>query len=229
MSTTYLELTNQVLRRLNEVEITPTEFASVRGVQALAKDAVRNAISKINQAEFSWPFNAAEHTQTLVVGQEEYLWPAAFRSADWTSFQIQGDPTLGIDFQRLDFITTDQWYIRERDNDARSGVDGRGQPQFVFPSHGNGFGVSPSPDKPYQIRFRYYLSDVNLVNANDTPRVPAAYSHVIVEGALYYMYMFKDNPESTQIAAVAFQQGISEMISILVNRYNRMYDTRIAY
>ena len=226
---TYLELTNQVLRRLNEVEITPTDFASVRGVQALAKDAVRNAISKINQAEFTWPFNAAEHTQTLVIGQEEYSWPAGFRSADWTSFQIQGDAQLGTDFRRLDFITTDQWYIRFRDNDSRAGADGSDMPQFVFPSHGNGFGVSPSPDKAYQIKFRYYLSDVNLVAFNDTPRVPSAYDHVIVEGALYYMYMFKDNPESTQIAAVAFQQGISEMISVLVNRYNRMYDTRVAY
>ena len=226
---TFLELTNKVLRRLNEVEITQTEFASVRGVQALAKDAVRNAVAKINQAESNWPFNAAEHERVLVVGQEEYAWPPFFKSADWTSFQIQKDEPLNVDYRRLDFISTDQWYINHRDNDFNSELDGRGVPSLVFPSHGAGYGVSPSPDKPYRLRFRYYLSGVDLQAFNDTSRIPEIYDHVIVEGALYYMYMFKDNPESTQIAVLSFQQGIAEMRSILINRYNRMYDTRVAY
>ena len=48
---TFLDLTNQLLRRLNEVEIAQADFPSVRGVQATAKDAIKNAIAKINQAE----------------------------------------------------------------------------------------------------------------------------------------------------------------------------------
>ena len=40
MPSTYLSLCNQVLRRLNEVEIIEGDFASVLGVQALVKDAV---------------------------------------------------------------------------------------------------------------------------------------------------------------------------------------------
>ena len=68
---TFLDLTNQLLRRLNEVEIAQADFPSVRGVQATAKDAIKNAIAKINQAEYEWPFNAVEHTQLLVVGQED--------------------------------------------------------------------------------------------------------------------------------------------------------------
>jgi hypothetical protein len=226
---TFIELTNQTLRRLNEVEVTPGDFASVRGVQALAKDAVKNSIAKINQAETNWPFNAAEHDQFLVVAQEEYAWPPFFKSADWSSFQIQKDPNLGVDYRRLNFISTDQWYIKYRDRDYSSDNQGISIPEFVFPSHGFGFGVSPSPDKAYRIRFRYYLAPVNLVAATDTPRVPTVFDHVIVEGALYYMYMFKDNVESTQVASFAFQQGVSEMRTLLINRYDRMYDTRVAY
>ena len=88
MPSNYLSLCNQVLRRLNEVEIIEGDFASVTGVQALVKDAVRSAVAKINQAEFEWPCNAAEETDTLVVGQEEYTWPSFYKIADLNIFQM---------------------------------------------------------------------------------------------------------------------------------------------
>ena len=62
MPTTYINLCNLVLRRLNEVEIDESRFSSARGVQSLAKDAVKNAIAKINQSEYSWNFNYANNT-----------------------------------------------------------------------------------------------------------------------------------------------------------------------
>jgi hypothetical protein len=226
---TFLELTNKVLRRLNEVEISPSDFASVRGVQALAKDAVVTAIAKINQAEFTWPFNAAEHQQTLLVGQEEYSWPVFFKVADWDSFQIQKDESLEVNHKSLKFISRDQWYMNHRDQDYDAGVEGRDIPTYVFPAHGNGWGLSPSPDKPYDVKFRYYLSNVDMSAYNDESRIPTAYDHVILEGALYTMYMFRDNVESASAAAAVFQQGVKEMQSILINKYNRMYDTRIRF
>ena len=58
MPSTYINLCNMVLRRLNEVEIATAEFANTRGIQSLVKDAVKASIAKINQAEFEWPFNA---------------------------------------------------------------------------------------------------------------------------------------------------------------------------
>jgi hypothetical protein len=82
MPSTYIDLCNQTLRRLNEVEIAEADFGSVRGVQALVKDSVKAAVAKINQAEFGWPFNAAEETDTLIVGQTEYTWPQYFKVAD---------------------------------------------------------------------------------------------------------------------------------------------------
>jgi hypothetical protein len=226
---TFLDLTNQTLRRLNEVEIAQSDFAAVRGVQALAKDSVRNAITKINQAEHTWPFNAAEHQQDLVPGQEEYSWPAQFKVVDWESFQIQADPTLNVDFTTLRFISRDEYYRRYRDMDQSAGADGRSLPYFVFPSHGNGFGVSPSPDKAYTLRFRYYLSESPIIAATDSPRIPTQYDHVIVEGALYFMYMFRDNLEASNMASLVFQQGVKEMRTLLINKYNKMYDTRVAY
>lgn len=52
MPSSYIDLCNKTLRRLNEVEISADDFPTVRGVQALVKDAVKAAIAKVNQAEY---------------------------------------------------------------------------------------------------------------------------------------------------------------------------------
>ena len=104
MPSTYIDLCNMVLRRLNEVEIAQADFGTVRGVQALVKDAVKASVAKINQAEFEWPFNAAEHTQVLTAGQTEYDWPSFFKIADFNTFQIQSNSSLNIGFKTLKAI-----------------------------------------------------------------------------------------------------------------------------
>ena len=101
MPSTYISLCNQVLRRLNEVEIVSADFLSTTGIQSLVKDAVKSAIAKINTAEFEWPFNAAEETDILTVGQEEYTWPTYFKAVDWNTFQIQASTDLGANFSTL--------------------------------------------------------------------------------------------------------------------------------
>jgi len=145
-----------------EVEIIDGDFANATGVQSVIKDAVKAAVSKINQMEFEWPFNAAEETDVLIVGQEEYTWPTFFKVADWNSFQIQADATLGSRFTSLTFIERDEYYKNYRDIDHTSGTTGITVPRFVFPSHGSGYGVSPSPDKAYSLKFRYFLNYVLL-------------------------------------------------------------------
>ena len=72
---TFLDLTNRVLRRLNEVELTSGDFTSARGIQAAAKDGINSAVFDLNRQQFTWPFNAAEELTTLVIGQTEYSNP----------------------------------------------------------------------------------------------------------------------------------------------------------
>tara|TARA_B100000035_G_scaffold68160_1_gene55701 strand:- start:8772 stop:9461 length:690 start_codon:yes stop_codon:yes gene_type:complete len=229
MSSSFLDLTNKTLRRLNEVEISQSDFGSVRGVQALAKDAIRAAVAKINQAEFEWPFNAAEHSQTLAVGQEEYSWPAYFKTVDWNSFQLQKDFSLGVDYTRLDFISRDVWYEDYRDEDYSAGSAGRSHPTKVFPGHGMGFGVTPAPDQAYTLKFRYYMNYADLVNHDDISRIPTAFEDVVIDGALHHMYMFRDNMDAAQLTQVSFLQGIKEMQSLLINKFHSVTDTRVKY
>ena len=229
MPSSYIDLCNKTLRRLNEVEISADNFPTVRGVQALVKDAVKAAIAKVNQAEYGWPFNAAEHTQLLVVGQSEYTWPDYFKVSDWNSFQIQKDDSLAVTYKTLKSIDRDEWYRDYRDDDYEAGSAGRAVPDFVFPSHGNGFGVSPSPDKAYTVRFRYFQNYSDLTAATDVTRIPESFDTVIVDGAIYHLYMFKDNLEAASAAFTAFQQGIKDLQTLYINNYQYISDTRVKF
>ena len=60
MASTYLTLVNNVLRDMNEVELTSSNFTSSRGVQTTVKDYINRAISDILNSELNWPFTRAE-------------------------------------------------------------------------------------------------------------------------------------------------------------------------
>ncbi len=227
MATNFLNLTNQLLRRLNEVEVKEVEFTSCRGVQALAKDAIRNSISQINAAEYEWPFNSAEHTQTLNVGQEDYSWPQYFKVVDWKSFILAKNPLLGVTTQVLPLLSRDVYYDqkREADADADNAV-GLGVPTQVVPAHGNGYIVTPSPDKAYTIQYRYFLNFADLQLLTDATRIPTPYDYVIIEGAITQMYLFRNNNEAASISLQLFQEGIKNMQGILINQYETVTDTR---
>ena len=229
MASNYITLCNQVLRRLNEVEIPEADFPNTRGVQSLVKDAVKAAVAKINQAEFEWPFNAAEFTQILTAGQTEYAWPNAFKIVDWNSFQLQKNDSLGVGYKSLGYMDRDEWYASHRDADYTAGASGRDIPTKVFPSHGNGFGVTPSPNKAYSVKFRYYLNYTDLTLFSDVTRIPQSFDTVIIDGALYHMYMFKDNMEAAATALGTFQSGLKDLQTLFINNFESIRDTRVAF
>jgi len=225
MASTFRNLTNQLLRRLNEVEVDEVSFVDCRGVQALAKDAIKNSIAKINAAEYEWPFNSAEHTQQLSIGQEEYSWPQYFKVVDWNSFQLQQSASLGVSHKMLSVISRDTYYSqgKDRDDNAPAGLSA---PISVAQGHGNGYIVTPSPNQAYAIQYRYFLNHTALSAGTDATRIPDSFDHILIEGALYQMHMFRNNNEAASISLQLFQQGIKEMQGILINQYETVTDTR---
>lgn len=218
MGSTYLDLTNRVLRRLNEVELTASTFAGARGVHSTAKDAVLDTVRKINAQKFEWPFNAIDGSQTLSVTPvgSTYSWPADLRIPDWESFYIENDGTLATSTQRLDQISKeDYWrYWRPRDLDAPSG--GLGLPDHVYETEDGGFGVTPTPDKAYIVKFKYFTKTITLSTDSDVCTVPSEYDYVIVDGALHYMYAFLDNDARSSLMEQAFNRGLNYMTYILI-------------
>ena len=56
MATTYLDITNEVLRELNEVPLTTSNFGNAKGLQAFVKDTVNKAIFDIAMKNLSCLF-----------------------------------------------------------------------------------------------------------------------------------------------------------------------------
>ena len=90
MAYDYIGLTNEVLARMNEVELTTANFVSgARGFQTQCKNAVNDAINYINSREYGWPFSHATSTVTLVANTTRYSIPATAQHVDYETFNIK--------------------------------------------------------------------------------------------------------------------------------------------
>jgi hypothetical protein len=88
MATTYLTLTNRVLRELNETELTSSTFSSSRGIQTAVKDFINKGIHDIYNETGEIPLLYARTTQDLFVGDNEYDLPNDLRKVDMDSFSM---------------------------------------------------------------------------------------------------------------------------------------------
>jgi len=89
VSTTYLVLSNRILRELNEVELTSTTFSSSRGIQTAVKDFINKAVHDIYNEGAELPLLHTSTTQALTVGDGEYDFPSDMRRVDFESFFLK--------------------------------------------------------------------------------------------------------------------------------------------
>ena len=112
MAETYLTLTNKVLARLNEVQLTTSSFANARGIQVQAKNAINESIRFVNQREFNYPFNHATETKTLTAGVVRYSLPTSTKTVDYNTFRIVKDSDLGNSGYRLNILDYNDYINR---------------------------------------------------------------------------------------------------------------------
>ena len=106
MALTYLELTYDVLTRMNEVVLTSTNFTNARGVQVQAKNAINEAIRHINQKEFAYPFNHASNSSTVVPGVVRYTIPTGTKYIDYNTARIKKNSDVsssGVNLKKLNY------------------------------------------------------------------------------------------------------------------------------
>ena len=106
MALTYLELTNDVLTRMNEVVLTSTNFTDARGIQVQAKNAINEAIRHINQKEFAYPFNHASNSSTVVPGVVRYTIPTGTKYIDYNTARIKKNSDVsssGVNLKKLNY------------------------------------------------------------------------------------------------------------------------------
>ena len=223
----FLELTNTLLRRINEVVIDSADFGGVRNVQALAKDAVNASIRDTMSYVQQWSFAIETETQTLTAGTQEYAFPADMHVVDWDSFFLNKDTALSVNAKKLKAMSYDEYNSRYRESDANMLSTDYGVPERIYRTQQGKFGVSPPPDKAYEIEYVYFRFPDDLSAATDTHIIPTRFENVIIEGALVHMMRFRSNDTAVAYHLKKFQEGLEYMRRILLDPIESMRSTNV--
>jgi hypothetical protein len=217
MSTTYLALTNDLLRRMNEVELTSSNFAASKNVQAIAKDAINNSIREVLQDGHQFPFLKTSQSKTLSSGTATYDFESDMASVDWDTFYISQLTSALNTAKSLPVITFEEYTKQYRPLDDNSGTGGYSAPSIVYQTAEEKFGVTPIPDASYVIDYVYYKFPNDLALHSDTTLIPDRFRYIVIDGAMVYMMRFRSNEQSAQIHNQKFQDGIKVMRRLLLD------------
>ena len=294
---TFLSLTNSVLARLNEVQLTSSNFSNARGIQIQAQNAVNESIRYINQREFQYPFNHTTKTQTLSPGIVRYSIPTDAKHVDYNTARIVKNSTLGASGANLSILQYNDYINRESvtqedeivtttlaealdaseteiDLTSSTGFDSTGKifieneeitytgistntltgctrgangttaathdngtsvaqfdngavPRFIVRTLDNNFLLFPFPNRAYTLKFDYFAFPTDLSAHSDTTTVPARFDPVIIDGATAFVYQYRGETTQYQLNFSRFEQGIKNMQSLLVNKYEYVCSTVI--
>ena len=296
MSSSYLTLTNNVLGRLNEVQLTASNFDSARGIQTQTKEAINQSIRFINQKEFNFPFNHATETKTLTAGTVRYSLPTSTKHVDYNTFRLIKDDDLATSGGKLGILQYNDYvnnYITQEDEIVTTTLDGSltdsattvtvasttgfdsagtlhigneqitytgttsttftgatrgaggttaaahsdatqvaqfeegGVPRYVVRSPDNGYLLYPFPTKSFSVKFDYYTFPTDLSSATDTTSIPARFDAVIIDGATAFVYQYRGETSQYQLNFARFEQGIKNMQTLLVNKFEYIRSTFI--
>tara|TARA_R100000234_G_scaffold99345_1_gene67975 strand:+ start:1671 stop:2582 length:912 start_codon:yes stop_codon:yes gene_type:complete len=298
MAYNFIGLVNEVNRRLNEVELTTSNFATATGYYNLSKDAVNSAIRHIHQEEYEWPWNHVEQSEILVAGEVRYSVPYDSKTINYNTFRIKRDDLitatasvngattsstsvtldgnsgtitagmtvtggnisgsvtvstvtdqnnivlsaaqtfadntslsfskgLGVETKKLRILSYEEYLDKHADFEYNSSTGIRSVPTHVTRAPSKEIIFTPTPDKAYEVIYEYYTVGVEMLLSTDVPAIPEEYKHIIVDGAMYYVYIFRGDTQAAQLSQDKFSSGIKYMRSLNINRTEYIRDTRI--
>ena len=219
MAYDYLGLSNEVCRRLNETELTTSNFASATGFYAQIKDSVNASIRDVNQKHFNWPFNHNTDDIVLTAGEMRYPLPENAKYMDFDTVRLVRSSTLGVSGLRLKQMSYDEYIDRFIDQEYETDTDNGQAPEYIVRSQDGDLIVAPMPDKAYTIEYEFFMFPADLDAHDDVSSIPFRFKHVIVDGAMYHAYMFRDNLESASLALRKFEDGLKQMRTLLTNEH----------
>ena len=242
MATTYLNLTNEVLREINVIQLTSGTFAGAIGIQAFVKEAINRSLFDIANEEPQLPFFAAAAsggtdpfygnvTVASVAGQRWYTLKSGsssittdYSSIDWDDFYLT---TINVSGESAPFVSRSLHYLgltdwrrhlRDSENADDADTQAYGEPRYVLrsPDHRK-FGLSPIPDKVYNVHFYAYSTPTALSSHSDAMVLPDQYGPVITAKTRYYVHQFKEQLQQAAFAMDDYKKGMRHMKNNLVN------------
>ena len=189
------------------------------------------------------PFYGNVNVET-VAGTRWYLLKAGssdittdYASIDWDDFYIT---TIGVSGESapyvsrgLKFMSLSDWkrYRRDRENADDADTQNHGEPRYVIrsPDHRK-FGLSPIPDKVYNVHFYAYSKPTELSSFDDAIVLPDQYASIVLARTRYYIHQFKENMQQAAFALDDYRRGMKSMKSNLINPQPKsMSDDRIFF
>lgn len=228
----FIGLVNDINRRLNEVELVNNSasnknFSTATGYYSFAKDSVNAAIRHVNSEEYEWPWNHIESEEVLNVGTVRYSVPYDAKTINMNSFRIKRNQELGNQTVKLKDISYEEYLDKYADMEYNSNLSST--PRYVVRTPSRELMFIPTPDKAYEVIYEYFTSSYDLQKADDVPTTPEQYRHVVVDGAMYYAYVFRGDMQSANATVSKFEQGLKNMRSLNINRTNYLRDTRVYF
>lgn len=227
MGSTFLSLVNRVNRKVNEVELTSSNFASADGFYSTAKDAVNDAISRINQQDFMWPFNHTTYNETLVAGTNRYNFQSDAKYVHFDSFRVRRNASFNNETSYLRQMDYEHYLQNYVDDEYKVTTGHRDLPKYVAKRPDSGYVIYPVPDEAYTLTYEYYVLPTELSAYDDTTTVPSQFDHIIQDGAMVYVYDFRGDTETSDRVNVRFNEKLDDMRKIYINRYEYLRDTRV--
>lgn len=226
MAYNYLGLVNDLNQRVNETPLSEANFTSASGFYSTAKQAINSSLRHINTQQFEWPFNHVTAEDVLIAGETRYALPADAKTVDFDSFRLKRNATFGNSTKKLSLVSYEDYL--ENSIDQEYNTTGYTTPRHVFRTPDMQYGVSPAPDQDYELVYEYYRINPDLILATDVPDIPEQFRHVIVDGAMYYVYLFRNSGAEAEMSYTIFNAGIKSMRSIYINRYDYLRSTVLA-
>lgn len=119
----------------------------------------------------------------------------------------------------LEIMDYDQYRKCHLENDRNTvNPDQYGKPERVVRTLDNNFILTPKPDKVYPVVYEGFLIPAELSAHDDTISVPDNFIQLIVDKALHYAYMFRDNLEQADYAQDRYEDNVNKARRILINK-----------
>ncbi len=109
-------------------------------------------------------------------------------------------------------------YIDSRywDTDQNTDPTGYGLPKFIVRKPDNSLYIGQPCNRPYTVYYEGYTLPPALVAYSDTSLIPTDFEQVIVDKAMHYAYMFRDNADEAALAEKRYEDNVFKMRRILI-------------
>jgi len=105
--------------------------------------------------------------------------------------------------------------------------DTGGVPQYVIRTPDNNYILYPFPTKSFSIKYDYFTFPSDMSAHSDTTSVPDRFAPIIADGATAFVYQYRGETQQYQLNMQRFEQGIKNMQTLLVNRFEYVRSTYI--